>query len=823
MLSRPCIVVALFAALSPAIPRAAGQSPAASQQTPAPDPGGASEFDRVNAERDPLITQFNEQYTAKKSSEALATREKVIPLERRTLELAEARFPGDKASRRLLAERLYDSLQYVAYEQTKQARFADSAKNWTDAQQVATAEFGPEDWRVRESRSRQDTAKALAVADQQQQADYIAGLEAMTETVSLLGADKPDEAAKVGERAIELITKALGPDHFEIGTCLNNLAMVRGRQNQPEEAAKLFLQSEQILRKTLGDHPSTARTLANYGSALLSAGKRELAEPIIRAGYDMRQSTLGAANGATADSAFGLGVVLFELGRPRDAIPLFSQNLDFIRSTNGENSPLAANSLQYIGRALLQLGDVDEAVKCLEQAVELKRGNFGEEHAETLVALVNLAEAHSRAGDPLKSSAYLEQAGGIARKILEPNHPFIGRVLNDLGVAYINLKSYSKAIPNLQEALAVRKAAFGEEHEQVRISLHNLGVAQRDKGDYAPAEAVLKQAQAVAEKTSGHDSIAAGDALFALGGLYVRQQRLDEAEKCFRDAIARTDKSAAPGANLGVRSELAALYESAGRFPEARDQLEAMHDIAVRTVGRTAPVSQRIVERLGAVYEKTGDKQKLDQLVSAARNSANETNSANNLKQLGLALMNYHDTRGTYPPAGSTTVDGAPRLSWRVHVLPYVEDGGLELYKKFKLDEPWDSEHNRALIAEMPSVFKSAGADVPPGKTLYLAVAGPDGLFGDGSQAVRIRDITDGMSNTLMLVEADPEAAVEWTRPADWEFNAAQPFAGVGKLRTGKFLTLFADGSTRKLEAAGAPEKFKAFVTPRGGEVIEIE
>ncbi len=74
-----------------------------------------------------------------------------------------------------------------------------------------------------------------------------------------------------------------------------------------------------------------------------------------------------------------------------------------------------------------------------------------------------------------------------------------------------------------------------------------------------------------------------------------------------------------------------------------------------------------------------------------------------------------------------------------------------------------------------------------------------------------------------MLVEADAEQAVEWTRPADWEFNPAQPFAGVGKLRAGDFLTLFADGSVHKLATAGAPEKIKAFVTPRGGEVVDIE
>ena len=74
----------------------------------------------------------------------------------------------------------------------------------------------------------------------------------------------------------------------------------------------------------------------------------------------------------------------------------------------------------------------------------------------------------------------------------------------------------------------------------------------------------------------------------------------------------------------------------------------------------------------------------------------------NNLKQIGLAMHNYHDARGRLPAAYTVDKDGKPLLSWRVLILPYTEEAAL--YKEFHLDEPWDSEHNKNLIARMPAV-----------------------------------------------------------------------------------------------------------------------
>src|SRR5262249_20124770 len=91
--------------------------------------------------------------------------------------------------------------------------------------------------------------------------------------------------------------------------------------------------------------------------------------------------------------------------------------------------------------------------------------------------------------------------------------------------------------------------------------------------------------------------------------------------------------------------------------------------------------------------------------VSAVRTSANKMKSQNNLKQLALAMHTYASSSGYLPRHAIYSKDGKPLLSWRVAVLPYLEQ--VPLYRKFKLDEPWDSPHNKALLKYMPPSFIS--------------------------------------------------------------------------------------------------------------------
>ena len=180
---------------------------------------------------------------------------------------------------------------------------------------------------------------------------------------------------------------------------------------------------------------------------------------------------------------------------------------------------------------------------------------------------------------------------------------------------------------------------------------------------------------------------------------------------------------------------------------------------------------------------------------SAASIANRRMQSSNNLKQIALAMHNYEGTHRRFPPQAIKSKDGKPLLSWRVAILPYLENN--ELYQQFKLDEPWDSEHNKKLIEKMPQVYLSQGlANLPEkGRTTYLAPLAERTVFSAHPEGVKIAAITDGTSNTIMILEANPKAAVIWTKPDDLPVDLKMPHKNLEGPEGKIFLSAFCDGS----------------------------
>ena len=140
-------------------------------------------------------------------------------------------------------------------------------------------------------------------------------------------------------------------------------------------------------------------------------------------------------------------------------------------------------------------------------------------------------------------------------------------------------------------------------------------------------------------------------------------------------------------------------------------------------------------------------------VVKEARGNAARAQSTNNLKQIGLAFHSYHDANKSFPAAFTRDAKGRPLLSWRVQLLPYLDQEAL--YKQFKLDEPWDSPHNKKLAEVVVAVYQSPlYPDLLSGKTTYLVPTGPKTIF-EGPEEAQFKKITDGTSNTVMVLEAN--------------------------------------------------------------------
>lgn len=187
--------------------------------------------------------------------------------------------------------------------------------------------------------------------------------------------------------------------------------------------------------------------------------------------------------------------------------------------------------------------------------------------------------------------------------------------------------------------------------------------------------------------------------------------------------------------------------------------------------------------------------------ISSARETARRSQSMNNLKQIGLGFHNYHDVHRKFP-ANSVDANGKPLLSWRVHILPYIDQ--YALYNQFKLDEPWDSEHNKKLAEIVVAVYRDPSAELKPGTTTYL-MPNSAGTLG-GQSPLQIRDIRDGTSNTLMVVNVAPDRAVIWTKPDDLTVTQENPFAGIITATRKKFEAAFCDGSVRVISDATDPK-----------------
>lgn len=188
--------------------------------------------------------------------------------------------------------------------------------------------------------------------------------------------------------------------------------------------------------------------------------------------------------------------------------------------------------------------------------------------------------------------------------------------------------------------------------------------------------------------------------------------------------------------------------------------------------------------------------------------------SMNNLKQILIGMHNYHDVNGHFPN-DITDKDGKPLLSWRVAILPYLEHEAL--YKQFKLNEPWDSENNKKLIAQMPRSYYTFAYDKKTTKTYYQGFSGPGTPFEPGKN-LKFTSVTDGTSNTIGVIEGGP--AVEWTKPADINYDAKKAFPRPTGPFANTFLVAMLDGSARALKPDLKDEVFRHLVEIADGNVI---
>jgi prepilin-type N-terminal cleavage/methylation domain-containing protein/prepilin-type processing-associated H-X9-DG protein len=198
-----------------------------------------------------------------------------------------------------------------------------------------------------------------------------------------------------------------------------------------------------------------------------------------------------------------------------------------------------------------------------------------------------------------------------------------------------------------------------------------------------------------------------------------------------------------------------------------------------------------------------------------SREAPRRTQCRNNLKQLGLALHNYHDVYGAFPPAYTVDADGKPLHSWRTLLLPYLDH--KPLYDRIDLSKRWDDPVNADVFKNRVQVYVCPSHS-DPDKTPYLAAVTPQSVLRAGSSCT-ISDITDGTSNTVVVLEVDVEHAVRWMMPQDADEAAFSAFLGKSKrTHNGGGHALFGDGAVRFLSENLDRILLTGLTTVDGGE-----
>ena len=203
--------------------------------------------------------------------------------------------------------------------------------------------------------------------------------------------------------------------------------------------------------------------------------------------------------------------------------------------------------------------------------------------------------------------------------------------------------------------------------------------------------------------------------------------------------------------------------------------------------------------------------------ITQARQAARKTRAKNNLKQIALAFHNYHDAHGHFPPAVVIGPNNQTPHSWRVALLPYLAQPGL--YKQYNLNEPWDSPNNKKVLAKMPDVFRDLSMNPKSTNSAYFVLTGDVTVFND-KDGTGIREIRDGPSNTILVVEA--KRNIPWTKPADIPYDAdtKKNLPKLGGFYNGGINMSLCDGRVEFISESLDVATLRALITMDGGETV---
>ncbi|MBI4749668.1 MAG: tetratricopeptide repeat protein [Acidobacteria bacterium] len=400
---------------------------------------------------------------------------------------------------------------------------------------------------------------------------------------------KYDQAITLAQQVLELAEKALGPDHSDVGDCLNNLAALYWGRGNYDKAEPLFIRALAITEQNFGpEHPDTVVGVNNLAQLYRAKGDFAKAAPLYQRSLVIREKLFGTASLEVSESLNSLGMLnqglsnyseaetlltralairekklgadhpdvgkvvsnlaslYFEIGKYTRAEPLFLQAIAIDEKAFGPNHPNAAGSLNDLAGFYQARAEYTKAEPLFQRSLAIWEKAVGPNHPEVALSLNNLADLYWTKGDFARAEPLFVRSLAIREKTVGPNHPDVAVSLNNLASVYMSQKDYAKAGPLFQRSLAIREKVFGPEHPSVARALDNLAGLYRRQGDREKMEPLMLRALAIREKTLDADHPELAYSLNRLGWLYKGKGDYQRAESLFLRDLAISEKAFGP-------------------------------------------------------------------------------------------------------------------------------------------------------------------------------------------------------------------------------------------------------------------------------------
>jgi tetratricopeptide (TPR) repeat protein len=347
------------------------------------------------------------------------------------------------------------------------------------------------------------------------------------------------EAKALVERALSLYTSLGNADpvleaHLQndLGGCYYNLGVF-------QEALAGRQRGLAIRRAILGDeHPDTARSFLNVGTACLALGDHERALAYTQQALAIQCKVLESKHGDIATSYNTLGTIYAERGDRQTSLSYLEQALAICRQIHGPEHPRTLGTLGNISAVYNDLGKHMQALKYQEQVLAVQYRILGAEHPDYALSLGRIADSHRELGDYTQALEHRQKALKIQLRILRPEHPQIAQSLSHIGTIYHGLRKHAKALKYKKKALAIRQKTLGPEHPDTAASLGALGTAHNYLGEHEQALECYQNALVIERKVFGPQYVRSATNLSNIGSTYQAMGRPEQALRYFRDALA---------------------------------------------------------------------------------------------------------------------------------------------------------------------------------------------------------------------------------------------------------------------------------------------